>query len=237
MPATTRVLLLIVLFLPLAAALLVPLFGRAARRAALFTATLHFLLTFTLLFLAVPALNFRSEHDSGFTLTPKSTRNYDAIKMQPDFVPGDYQSTPGLPNRTSWTLLNLVPSPPSVPGPRIQFYIGLDGFNIWLIGLSSLMTLAAVLMSWDSIQERPGAFYGWLLLLQGTAIGAFLSFDVILFLRLLRADVDPGVLPHRRLGDRLGSARRRSKVLPLHLRRQSHHAGRRHRHRADQPEQ
>jgi NADH-quinone oxidoreductase subunit M len=31
------------------------------------------------------------------------------------------------------------------------------------------------------VTERPGAFHGWLFLLQGAAIGAFLSFDVILF--------------------------------------------------------
>ena len=49
------------------------------------------------------------------------------------------------------------------------------------MALASLMLIPAILVSWESVTERPGAFYGLLFLLQGAAIGAFLSFDVILF--------------------------------------------------------
>ena len=43
------------------------------------------------------------------------------------------------------------------------------------------MLPTAILISWESVKDRPGAFYGWLFLLQTGLVGAFLSFDVILF--------------------------------------------------------
>ena len=49
------------------------------------------------------------------------------------------------------------------------------------MGLSSLMLVAAILVSWQSVTERVPTYYAWLFVLQAGAIGAFLSFDVILF--------------------------------------------------------
>jgi len=174
MLATTRVLLLLVVFLPLVSAALVPLFGSAARRVALWLALVHLIVLIAMVSFAVPVLNMRAESvgmhlESGL------------VKFQPVFVPGDDSEKAGTSYRTTWTLLSLTPSPTNKPGPRIQFFVGLDGLNIWLVALASFMLIIAILISWESIQERPGAFYGWMFLLQGGAIGAFLSFDVILF--------------------------------------------------------
>lgn len=174
MLAAARILLLIVVFLPLAAAMISPLFGRMVRRTSLWIALVHMLVTIALLAIVVPSLYFRSDYEGRY-------ESRDPIRMKPEFVPGDTDDNPLAPNRTSWTLLNLASSSPSKAGPKIQFYIGLDGFNVWLVALASVMFIVSLLVSWESIQDRPGAYYGWLFLLQGGAIGAFVSFDVILF--------------------------------------------------------
>src|SRR5689334_8056436 len=48
---------------------------------------------------------------------------------------------------------------------KIELSLGLDGLSLWLFGLSALLSVTAVLISWDSIQERPAAYYAMLLLL------------------------------------------------------------------------
>jgi NADH-quinone oxidoreductase subunit M len=65
--------------------------------------------------------------------------------------------------------------------PAIQFAIGLDGLNIWLVALTSVLMLPSVLVSWTAVTERVNEFYAWLLVLQTAMTGVFLAFDVILF--------------------------------------------------------
>ena len=82
-------------------------------------------------------------------------------------------------------VLPLVPLPfAAAPGsatPAIQFYVGIDGLNIWLIVLTAVLLVPSVLVSWTAIQERPTEFYAWLLALQAALFGVFLSFDIVLF--------------------------------------------------------
>jgi NADH-quinone oxidoreductase subunit M len=85
---------------------------------------------------------------------------------------------------TAWNLIEFTP--PTEPRSQteikpIRFYIGLDGLNVWLIVLSTLLMVTSVLISWTAIEERVHEFYAWLLLLGGAMIGVFLAFDVILF--------------------------------------------------------
>ncbi len=67
------------------------------------------------------------------------------------------------------------------PAPTIQFYVGLDGLNVWLVVLTALLMVPSVLVSWTAIKERPTEFYAWLLALQAGLFGVFLSFDIVLF--------------------------------------------------------
>ncbi|HEX4606847.1 MAG TPA: NADH-quinone oxidoreductase subunit M, partial [Urbifossiella sp.] len=105
-------------------------------------------------------------------------------RFVPEFVPGD-PGVPGSPDagmgETRWTLLSLSDTPADKAGPRVQFYIGTDGLNVWLVALCSLMMLPSILVSWAGITDRAGSYYAWLFVLQAGAVGAFLSFDVILF--------------------------------------------------------
>ncbi|MFM7036024.1 MAG: NuoM family protein [Planctomycetia bacterium] len=63
----------------------------------------------------------------------------------------------------------------------IRLSLGLDGLSIWLFGLSALLSLTAVLVSWDAIADRPVGFYVLLLLLEAAMLGVFAARDVILF--------------------------------------------------------
>ena len=115
-----------------------------------------------------------------------TNKDFSSLQFKPEFVPGDSGAqgrSDGADGRTTWTLLSLSNNQtrPGTPGPNVQFFIGIDGLNLWLVALASLILVPVILVSWESIKEKPGAFYGWLFLLQGGVIGAFLSFDVILF--------------------------------------------------------
>ncbi|MEX2113216.1 MAG: NADH-quinone oxidoreductase subunit M [Pirellulales bacterium] len=63
----------------------------------------------------------------------------------------------------------------------IRFDVALDGISLWLFGLSSLLLLACVLLSWDAVTDRPGTYYALLLLLGSGMLGVFAARDIILF--------------------------------------------------------
>ena len=63
----------------------------------------------------------------------------------------------------------------------VRLSLGLDGLSLWLFGLSALLSLTAVLVSWEAIQEKPVGFYVLLLLLEAAMLGVFAARDVILF--------------------------------------------------------
>lgn len=67
------------------------------------------------------------------------------------------------------------------PGPDIRFALGVDGLSLWLIALSALLMIPAVLVSWNAVQDRPAAYYALMLLLEAGLIGVFSAQDIILF--------------------------------------------------------
>lgn len=74
----------------------------------------------------------------------------------------------------SW--LGGIDSPAS-----IRFSIGLDGLSLWLFGLTALLMVVAVLISWEAVRERAATYYSLLLLLETGMLGVFIARDVILF--------------------------------------------------------
>ncbi len=63
----------------------------------------------------------------------------------------------------------------------IRFEVVLDGISLWLFGLSTLLLLTCVLLSWDAVTDRPGTYYALLLLLGSGMLGVFAARDIILF--------------------------------------------------------
>ena len=164
-----QVIVLALLVLPLAGAILVwllgPTRGPAIRSASVAVSVAMLALA------AVLVTNF---------LSLDRTSVKESSTFVPEFVPGSKAD----PHRTTWTLVPLAvdkdAGPGSVPG-GIQFFLGVDGLNVWLVALTALLMLPCVLVSFTYITDRVHEFYAWLLVLQTAMIGVFLAFDVVLF--------------------------------------------------------
>lgn len=67
------------------------------------------------------------------------------------------------------------------PWLDIRYRVGLDGLGLWLFGLSALLMVTSVLVSWEAIEDRAPLFYGMLMLLEFGCLGVFAARDIILF--------------------------------------------------------
>lgn len=66
-------------------------------------------------------------------------------------------------------------------GLDIHFSVGLDGLGVYLFGLSALLMITAVLVSWEAITDRAPLFYTMLLALEFGCLGVFAARDIMLF--------------------------------------------------------
>ncbi len=80
-----------------------------------------------------------------------------------------------------------IPQFADVTGPLIsdafdvKYFVGIDGLNILLVMLTTLLGPIVVLSSWHYIQQHQVGYYGLLLLLQTGVLGVFTSFDLFFF--------------------------------------------------------
>jgi NADH-quinone oxidoreductase subunit M len=190
-PGTGRTLVVLSVFFPFLAAFLVSLFGHRSRRIALFFAFVHLGITVCLAWLGAVNLSVVAEQSV--------SRGNDLVRFQPNFVPRESHPV---------TLLSLSApgSTTARAGANVQLFLGVDGINLWLVVLASFMLIPTILVSWESVKERRGAFFAWLFVLQGASIGAFLSFDVILFYVFFELTLIPAFFLIGNWG--VGSARR-----------------------------
>ena len=65
-------------------------------------------------------------------------------------------------------------------GFTVQYALGVDGLSAPLVLLTGLLSLAAVLVSWN-IEQRVREYFVWLLLLETAVSGVFMSLDLIQF--------------------------------------------------------
>ena len=68
-----------------------------------------------------------------------------------------------------------------IPSIGASYHLGVDGFSVLLVLLTTLMGAIAILSSWTAITERVKEYYVFLLVLQTGMIGAFVSLDFLLF--------------------------------------------------------
>jgi NADH-quinone oxidoreductase subunit M len=152
-------LLQILLIVPLAAAVVVALLGPRRTLAIRWISLAATLVSAVLAFvLAVNLVNERALQPGGVALKAATLPTFD-----PSYV----------------TQLDVLPVGPGI----IQFYIGLDGLNVWLVVLTAVLMVPCVLVSWNSpqVKERLNEYFAWMLLLQAGMTGLFLAFDIILF--------------------------------------------------------
>lgn len=78
------------------------------------------------------------------------------------------------------TTLHFVDLFDWVPSVGISYYIGVDGFSMIMVLLSTILSLSAVIAS-NHIHNSEHLYYALFLLLETSLIGVFVSFDLFLF--------------------------------------------------------
>ena len=73
----------------------------------------------------------------------------------------------------------------------VSYKVGMFDFSLWLIGLTALVTLAAIGYATWVGRERPRVYFGLLLLLLGATIGVFAAQDLLLFYVFFEAMLIP----------------------------------------------
>jgi NADH-quinone oxidoreductase subunit M len=82
------------------------------------------------------------------------------------------------PQGSTW---QFVERAPWIRAIGAEYHLGVDGFSVLLILLTTLMGAIAVLSSWTGITERLKEYYIFMLVLQTGMLGAFMSLDFLLF--------------------------------------------------------
>jgi len=72
----------------------------------------------------------------------------------------------------------------------LQYHVGLDGFSLCLVLLTTFVNLMAVLAS-DTIKMRPKLYYSLLMLLNVSIIGVFISLDLLQFFIFYELELVP----------------------------------------------
>lgn len=67
------------------------------------------------------------------------------------------------------------------PSLGLSYYLGVDGLSVWLVPLTSLLSLIAVAYSGGLITDRVREYYAALLVLETGMLGVFLALDLSLF--------------------------------------------------------
>ena len=68
-----------------------------------------------------------------------------------------------------------------IPSWGARFTLGLDGFALMMVLLTTFIMLLASLGSWTSVRRKTGAYYALLLLLTSGMLGVFMALDLFLF--------------------------------------------------------
>ena len=67
------------------------------------------------------------------------------------------------------------------PGTEIRFHLGIDGINLWLVILTTLLLPIAVWISQTLVKQPRRNFYAFLLLFEFGLIGVFTALDLFVF--------------------------------------------------------
>ena len=93
-----------------------------------------------------------------------------------------------------------------IPNLNIEYLIGIDGISVLFLPMSALLTVIAIIASWNSVQHQQRLHFALLLALEGVTIGVFLALDTILFFLFWELTLPPifflislwGIGPERR---------------------------------------
>jgi NADH-quinone oxidoreductase subunit M len=74
---------------------------------------------------------------------------------------------------------------------NVSYHVGLDGLSLWLVLLTSFITVIVVISAWEVITERVNQYMGAFLILSGLMIGTFSALDGVLFYVFFEATLIP----------------------------------------------
>jgi len=84
----------------------------------------------------------------------------------------------------------LVESKPWIEQLGISYHVGVDGISIWLVMLTTFLSIIATWFSFY-VNERVKAYFVFMLLLETAMVGVFVSLDMILFYTFFEASLIP----------------------------------------------
>ncbi len=68
-----------------------------------------------------------------------------------------------------------------IPAFNINYHLGVDGFSMPLIILTSFTTILVIIAGWEVIQKKPAQYMAAFLIMEGLMIGVFAALDAIFF--------------------------------------------------------
>ena len=90
-----------------------------------------------------------------------------------DFTPGSaFQADKTVPYQEKIDWLSEI---------GVSYFLGVDGIAVVLIGLTTLLTVIAIIWSWSTVTNRPREYYIALLLLETGMLGVFMALDLFVF--------------------------------------------------------
>jgi len=92
---------------------------------------------------------------------------------------------------TSSASMQFVENMPWVLRFNMAYHLGVDGISLWLVLLTSFITLVVVISAWEVITERVHQYMGAFLILSGVMIGVFCALDGMLFYVFFEATLIP----------------------------------------------
>ncbi len=77
--------------------------------------------------------------------------------------------------------MQFVERLPWIASFNVEYYLGVDGFSMPLILLTTFLTPIVVLAGWEVIEKRTAQYFAAFLILEGLMIGVFAALDGLLF--------------------------------------------------------
>ncbi len=77
--------------------------------------------------------------------------------------------------------MQFVERAPWVPQFNIQYLLGVDGISLFLVLLTTLISVLVLIFSWEGIEKQLKSYLFLMLLLEAGMIGVFVSLDLVLF--------------------------------------------------------
>ncbi len=77
--------------------------------------------------------------------------------------------------------LQLTEKAAWIPSLGVNYALGVDGFSVWLIVLTTFLTPSIILAAWGDIEKYCKEFLLLMLVLEGMMLGALVAVDLFLF--------------------------------------------------------